>query len=541
MKTEPPDRGFHNLTRKELWGTIIGLQLTLLLAALDQTIVSTAMPRIIAELNGFDRYAWVTTAYLLTSTAALPIFGRLSDMYGRKWILLAGAALFVFASALCGAAGSVPWLPGDGMTQLIIFRGLQGIAGGIIFALTFTVLGDLFTPAERGKYQGLFSAVFAISSVLGPAIGGFITDNFSWRWVFYVNLPVGLIALTVLYFAFPHIVPHHQKHALDIPGVLTLLGWVTTLLLALTWIPILGITSTPVLLSFAATVILFAAFIYVELHDEEPLIPLSMFKNSIMIVSSFSLLMTGVGMFAILLFSPLFIQTVLGLSATESGSLITSMTLTMTGGSILSGQLVSRVGKYKWIALTGLGLMCAGLILMSTLTQNSSPSTVVIYLVVSGGGLGLLMPLYTLIVQNASDPRMMGIATSSTQFFRSIGATLGAAIFSSIMLSQYHQYFHAGLPANIPAEVSNLFDNPIKIEQINQHLSTPPQVSANQMGYLMMHMKISLSHAIDTIFMIAAILVGVAFCVNFFLKELPLHNKPRNIPGAPTDPELVIQ
>jgi MFS family permease len=232
---ETPGGSFHALTRRQLIGTIAGLMLTLLLASLDQTIVGTAMPKIIANLNGFDRYAWVTTAYLLTSTIAVPIFGKLSDIYGRKWFYLGGTVLFIAASALCGAAGDLP-LPLDGMNQLILFRGLQGVGGGVISGIVFIVIGDLFPPAQRAKYQGLFSAVFGLSSVFGPTLGGWITDSFSWRWVFYVNLPVGLLAIVVLALEFPYFRPEGVTRVIDWAGVATLIGGLVPLLLALTWV-----------------------------------------------------------------------------------------------------------------------------------------------------------------------------------------------------------------------------------------------------------------------------------------------------------------
>ena len=220
MSTAPPaTAGFHNLTRRQLLATVAGLMLTLLLAALDQTIVGTAMPRIISQLNGFNRYPWVTTAYLLSSTISVPIFAKLSDMYGRKWFYLFGTILFVLASALCGAAGELPMLPWDGMTQLIVFRGLQGIGAGIIIGLLFTIIGDIFAPAERARYQGLFAAVWGLASIFGPTLGGWITDQFSWRWTFYVNLPVGIFAAAVIFFGFPYFRPQGVKRAIDWWGV----------------------------------------------------------------------------------------------------------------------------------------------------------------------------------------------------------------------------------------------------------------------------------------------------------------------------------
>ncbi len=228
--------GLHNLTRRQLAGTLTGLVLTLLLAALDQTIVGTSEPRIIASLNGFDRYPWVTTAYLLTSTIAVPIFAKLSDIYGRKWFFLTGNILFVTASAFCGAAGEFRWVPGDGMSQLIAFRGLQGLGAGIAMGLLFTIIGDIFPPAQRAKYQGLFASVFGLASIFGPTLGGWITDQFSWRWTFYVNLPVGIVAATAILVEFPYFRPHGIQRKIDWFGVVSLAGCLVPLLLALTWV-----------------------------------------------------------------------------------------------------------------------------------------------------------------------------------------------------------------------------------------------------------------------------------------------------------------
>ncbi|MGN6810524.1 MAG: MDR family MFS transporter, partial [Thermomicrobiales bacterium] len=393
--------GFQSLDRRALVLTIIGLQLTLLLAALDNTIVGTAMPKIIAQLSGFDRYAWVTTAYLLTSTTAVPIFGKLSDMYGRKWFFLGGAALFVTASALCGAAGDIPGLPGDGMTQLIVFRAIQGLASGIITGLTFTIVGDLFPPAERGKYQGLFSGVWGLASVFGPTLGGWITDNLSWRWCFYVNLPVGIAAMLVLYFSFPDIRPAAIRRQIDWSGVGTLIGCLVPLLLALTWVTDYGWTSTRVVSLLAVAVIMLGAFLLAESRAAEPILPLSLFRSRLVVVSSISLFLTGMGMFGSILFIPLFMQAVIGVSATRSGSLLTPMMLMLTFASILSGQLISRLGRYKILSFVGLGIMAGGLLMMAGMGIDTTQWVVIRNMLIVGLGLGLVMPLYTLIVQNA--------------------------------------------------------------------------------------------------------------------------------------------
>ncbi len=526
---------FSGLSHRQTVWAIIGLQVTLLLAALDQTIVTTAMPKIIAELSGFDRYAWVTTAYLLTSTATLPVFGRLSDMYGRKWLLLFGAALFVIASALCGMAGYLPF-PGDGMTQLIVCRGLQGIAGGAIMSLVFTVLGDLFSPAERGKYQGLFSAVWALASVLGPAVGGGLTDHLSWRWVFYVNLPVGLAAISVLYFAFPNFKCQHHKHALDWLGVVTLIGWVVPLLLALTWAPMHGINSPTVLIPLGASALSFIAFVLAEIRSDEPIVPLSLFTNPVIAVSCLSLMMVGLAMFGAILFLPLYLQVVLGATASQSGYLMVPMMLMVTAGSVISGQLISRTGKYKWVALLGLAILAGGDFLLSRISPTTTQTMAMLHMVVLGSGLGLLMPVYTIAGQNAVPQRMIGVATGVIQFFRSIGSTLGAAVFNSILLLRYKEYLNNHIPAETPIELRHLMANPLKLNGGSAGLGSIPGGSAEIMAII----KEALVYALDAIFLIAGMAMVACFLLNLFLPERELRGHPENVPAAPADPEIVM-
>jgi EmrB/QacA subfamily drug resistance transporter len=519
-------QSFQTLPKRQLVWTIIGLQLTLLLAALDGTIVGTAMPSIIGQLQGFDRYAWVTTAYMLTSTIAVPIFGKLSDIYGRKWIFLGGAISFVIASALCGAAGYLP-LPIDGMNQLILFRGLQGLASGVILGLTFTVVGDLFPPSERGKYQGLFAAVWGLSSVFGPTLGGWLTDGPGWRWVFYVNLPVGILAISVLWVAFPNIKPQGVRRVIDWLGAGTLIACLVPLLLALTWVTDYGWTSPRVLGLLALSAIMLPAFIFSESRAIEPLMPLSLFKNSIVALSSVSLLITGLGMFGAILFLPLFMQSVIGVSATRSGSLLTPMMLMVSFGSIASGQIVSRMGRYKWLAIFGMAMMACGMALMAGMGTDTTQAITVRNMIIVGAGLGLVMPLYTLIVQNAVPQSQLGVATASTQFFRSIGGTLGAAIFGSIMLSRYRENFDASLPQGVPAALQEPFRNPLQLAQIRSQLEAAFAQVPNGQGqalldHLFLNVRDSLVYALNGVFLIAAIVVAAAGVLNFALREIPL-------------------
>ncbi len=517
-------QSFHALGRRQLIGTIIGLQLTLLLAALDNTIVGTAMPRIIAQLNGFERYAWVTTAYLLTSTIAVPIFGKLSDLYGRKWIYLGGAVFFVITSALCGAAGDIP-LPLDGMNQLILFRGLQGLAAGVVTGLTFTIVGDIFPPAERGKYQGLFSGVWGLASVFGPTLGGWITDSLSWRWVFYVNLPVGLAAFIVLLIAFPDIRPQGVRRAIDWAGAGTLVACLVPLLLALTWVTDYGWGAPRVVALLAVSIVMLGAFLFVETRAAEPIMPLGLFKIRAVAISSFALVLMGMGMFGAILYIPLFMQSVIGVSATRSGTLLTPMMLMMTAGSIFSGQLVSRLGRYKVLAIVGTAVMTFGMLLMSGMKGDTTQAIAIRNMVVMGTGLGLLMPLYTLIVQNAVPQQLIGVATASTQFFRSIGSTLGTAVFGSIMLGRYRSNFDANVPQGTPDPVLQLFHNPLQLSSILPQLQGQFAALPNGaalLNSLLLDVKDSLVSAVGLVFLIATGIVALGLIANLFLPEIPL-------------------
>ena len=517
-------QSFHALGRRQLIGTIIGLQLTLLLAALDNTIVGTAMPRIIAQLNGFERYAWVTTAYLLTSTIAVPIFGKLSDLYGRKWIYLGSAVFFVITSALCGAAGDIP-LPLDGMNQLILFRGLQGLAAGVVTGLTFTIVGDIFPPAERGKYQGLFSGVWGLASVFGPTLGGWITDSLSWRWVFYVNLPVGAAAFIVLLIAFPDIRPQGVRRAIDWAGAGTLVACLVPLLLALTWVTDYGWGAPRVVALLAVSIVMLGAFLFVETRAAEPIMPLGLFKIRAVAISSFALVLMGMGMFGAILYIPLFMQSVIGVSATRSGTLLTPMMLMMTAGSIFSGQLVSRLGRYKVLAIVGTAVMTFGMLLMSGMKGDTTQAIAIRNMVVMGTGLGLLMPLYTLIVQNAVPQQLIGVATASTQFFRSIGSTLGTAVFGSIMLGRYRSNFDANVPQGTPDPVLQLFHNPLQLSSILPQLQGQFAALPNGaalLNSLLLDVKDSLVSAVGLVFLIATGIVALGLIANLFLPEIPL-------------------
>ena len=522
--------GIVRLTRPQLVGTMLGLLLSVLLASLDQTIVGTAEPRIIAQLSGFDRYPWVSTNYLLTSTLAIPIFARLSDIYGRKWFFLSGAAIFIFTSALCGASGDLTFLPIDGMNQLIVFRGLQGIGGGMMMGLAFTIIGDVFSPAERGKYQGFFAATYGLASIFGPTLGGLLTDHVSWRACFYVNLPVGIIAITAIWLEFPYWKPEGVKRSIDWGGVFTLILCIVPLLLALTWVRYYGWGAPRVQLLLVLALAMLILFIWIERRAVEPLIPLVLFRNPVISVASVASFILGMGMFGVIIYLPLFMQGVLGSSATESGNLLTVLLLSSVVGSILTGQINLRFRTYKPSAVIGSIMITAGMVLFARMSGMTQRRDVVLAMLVAGFGMGLLMPVYTVAIQNAASREHMGAASALPTFFRSIGSTIGVAIFGAVLLVNYQRDFRHDLPAALPAELREPFSNPLTLPQRLPELS---RLFAGQPGgpdllkSLLADVRAGLVHGINLIFLLSTAIMAIAVVLNLCLRSIPLRH------GAP--------
>jgi EmrB/QacA subfamily drug resistance transporter len=434
----------YTVTKRERAFTLAGIMVALFLGALDQTIVATAMPRILQELNGLSLYTWVVTAYLLASTSMIPIYGKLSDLYGRKVVVLVGVLLFLAGSVLSGQSRSMP--------ELIIFRAVQGLGSAGIFSTAFTVVADIFTPAERGRYQGLFGAVFGTASVLGPWLGGLLTDSLSWRWVFYVNLPIGLVALAFIIFQMPALKPRlDRKVSIDWWGSVTLLVTVVPLLLALS----LGGQEFPwgsmqVIGFFALAAVGVVAFILVEKRAKEPILPFDLFQNRTYVIgNAAALLIAGIAFFGAILFLPIYMVMVVGVSASAAGLTVMPMTIGMVISSFISGQLVSRVGKYRIVLLAGAVILFLGYLLMQGLTVETTRLQVTWRMIILGIGLGPALPLYTLAVQNSVNPREIGAATSSSQFFRQIGAVVGVAVFGTVLAS----VLSSQLPKYMPAEL----------------------------------------------------------------------------------------
>lgn len=517
--------GIVRLTRPQLVGTLLGLMLAALLAAIDQTIVGTAEPRIIASLSGFDRYPWVATAYLLTSTLSVPIFASLSDIHGRKPFFMLGATLFVVTSALCGAAGSLNFMPIDGMGQLILFRGLQGVGAGMVMGLLFTIVGDIFSPSERGRYVGLFSAVWGVASIFGPTLGGWLTDQWSWRACFWVNLPVGAIAVAAIYLEFPHMKPRAAARRIDWPGFASLIACVVPLLLALTWATEYGWASTRVVSLLALATAMLGVFLFVESRSSEPMLPLGLFKNPVISICSVCVFVLGVGMFGVIIYLPLFMQGVLGVSATRSGNLLTPLMMGAVFGSFASGQAVSRTGRYKSVAVLGSIMVAIGMVIFARMDATTGRGYVALGMIVSGLGMGLLQPVYTVAVQNVAPRQQMGAATSSTIFFRSIGSTVGVAAFGSVMLTRYHSEFASAIPPQVPPGLLMYFSNPLLLVQMR------PQIEASlaqtpgglhMLNTIYAAVRTSLEHGIEEIFFWSAIIMSVAVLVHLALRSEPL-------------------
>ena len=406
---------------------------TLALAALDQTIVATALPRIVGDLGGITQYSWVFTAYMLTSTVTVPLYGKLGDVYGRKILFLLSIVVFLIGSALCGAAQS--------MTQLVVFRAVQGIGAGGLFPLSLAVIGNIVPPRDRGRWQGLIGAVFAASSIVGPAVGGFIVDNTTWRWVFFVNLPVGGLALLVITLTMPRRAGR-TEHSIDWLGAGILAAGTGALLLGLVW----GGRQYPwgsgqVIVSLVSAVALLVLFAFVERRAAEPILPFDVLRNPIVAGSVACMALVGMAMFGTISYVPLFVQGVIGTSATSSGVVLTPMILGAVCTSILTGQLVSRTGRYRWNAVLGPVVLTGAMLLlwrMDVSTTNGEPAR---NMVIAGIGIRSMMQVFVLSVQNAVPRSRIGSATALTQFGRQMGATLGVTVMGVLV--------NNGLPAGV--------------------------------------------------------------------------------------------
>jgi EmrB/QacA subfamily drug resistance transporter len=422
------------LRGRALATVLASLLLALFLSGLDQIIVDTALPHIIGDLRGFDRYTWVITAYLLASTATIPIVGKLSDQFGRKWLLIAGISVFALSSGLAGASQT--------MNQLILFRGLQGLSGGAIQTLVYTSIADIFPPAERARYQGMGAGVFALASVFGPTAGGWITDHVGWRWVFYVNLPLDAIALVALVLLLPANLSVRTARArgwaavrrVDVLGALTAAAATVCLLLGLTW----GGQTYPwdspqVIGTLAGAGALFLCFVVVERFAAEPILPLGMARNQVFAAGALLSLTANMALLALLVYIPLFVQGVLGQSATHSGVVVTPLTIAVTIAAVLSGLLVARSGRYQWVVVLGAVVFASGAFLMTRVGLTTQPVAITRNMVVLGLGVGMMLPVLNTAVQNAIPREQLGAGTGAISYLRSLGSTLGVAVIGAVV------------------------------------------------------------------------------------------------------------
>ena len=524
------------LTKRQVRLTLLGVMLAIFLASLDQTIIATAIPRIMAELNGFDRVTWVSTAYIVASVSVVLITGAISDIYGRKWLFVGGLVMFLVGSVLCASSQT--------MNALIIFRGIQGLGGGMIMALSFVTIGDLFPPAERAKYQGIIAAIFGISSVLGPTLGGFITDQISWEWVFLINIPLSLPVIFLFIRLFPNTNRDVVRRKIDFVGAILIVLIVVPLLLGLSWGGNQYGWSDPLVIgSLALGTIMLGIFFFYEKRVSDPILPIHIFKNRIVGISLLVIFLTGFAMFGGIFFIPLLFQGVLGTSPTASGTFLTPMMLGIVFGAALSGQILSRTGgHYKIQGIIGLSIMVFGVFMLSRIDGGTTHAYALTYAVFMGFGLGTSFPLYTIAIQNGVPQRHIGIATSSGQFFRSVGGSIGLALFGSHLVGRFKAEMQENLPEkaleNIPPKLLEEITN-------NPNLLLTPDASENFMAafaatgssgitlgnQIFAAIRESLAQAIGDIFLLTFCLLVLAVIVTAFIKEVPLRgrNKTSNI------------
>jgi EmrB/QacA subfamily drug resistance transporter len=459
------------LSRRQVLLTFAGLLLAMLLASLDQTIVATALPTIVGDLGGLDQLSWVVTAYLLGATVTMPLWGRASDLYGRKRLFQAAIVVFLIGSALSGAAQT--------LGELIAFRALQGIGAGGLMTLAMAIVAEIISPRERGRYQGYIQMVFVVASVAGPLLGGVFSDHLSWRWVFYVNLPIGAatLALTATALRLPG---RRDRVRIDYTGAALLAAALTSVLLLTTWGGREYAWSSAEILGLGvAAVLLLGAFIAQERRAPEPILPLRLFRDPVFDIVSAVLFLTLLSFFAVIVFMPIFLQVVTGASATDSGLLLLPLLLAATASTAVSGRVISRTGRYKIFPVTGLALMAVGLLLLSRMNASTSQATASLLLVVFGLGFGMVTQVLTVAIQNSVDRRDLGIATASANLFRSLGGAVGVAVYGAI--------FGGRLDA--------------------AGTTQSPE---------------SVAHALQTVFLVAAPIAALGVLVVLFLEEVPL-------------------
>lgn len=548
----------HHLSKRQKVIVMLAVMSGLFLAALDQTIVGTALPKILSEFNALKELTWVVTAYLLTSTISVPIAGKLSDIYGRRKLLLTGIVIFVITSLLCGMAQNIE--------QMIAFRAIQGIGGGILFANAFAIIGDLFDARERGKWQGIFGAVFGLSSLVGPLLGGFLTDGHAiaglmtdWRWTFLINVPVGILSFALIAKYMPTI-KNDIKPVIDYLGAALLTVGLGSLVLATSlggtsmelWGTMvdLGWTSPAILGLFGLTIAGLTAFAFAEHKAKDPILPLRFFKNPVFLSISILFLLFGAGFFSAIIYVPTFAQQVLNYSATNSGIIMLPMVLGLTAASIGVGQLVNKTGKYKAFIIAGMAVATIGVFSMSSLSASSTYFDLAWRMAVTGLGMGMAMPIFALAVQNALPQKDLGAATSSTQLFRSIGGTVGLAIMGGVLNNilagkladvKSEPFVKMAEQSGQGAQFNSLDVNSIQgilsqdgqaaiTHQLQQLPAQAQQPALDAFHHFVTTLQGALSHSLTQVFVISAVVLAVAFLISFWVKEVPLKHHENVVP-----------
>jgi EmrB/QacA subfamily drug resistance transporter len=510
------------LTRRQILALMAGLMTALLLAALDQTKVGVALPTIVGQLGDIEHYSWVVTAYLLAATASIPLYGKISDLIGRRPVFLFAVGTFLVGSALAGASQT--------MVHLIIARGVQGVGAGGLMTLVFVIISDAVSPRERGRYQGLFGAVFGLASIAGPLVGGFFAE-YDWRWIFYINIPLGLLALVVCSRVI-RMIPHQRReHVLDWRGAVLLVGGVTCLLLALSW----GggeyaWGSSVIVWLLVASGVLAAMFLWQERRTPEPILPLSLFRRATFARANLAIFVLGMSMFGTIIFIPLYLQIVQGASPTRSGLLMLPLMLAIIVTSTTTGRAMSRIGRYKWFPVVGTATLFAGLLLFTQLHRESPMPVVAVYMVVIGIGLGLCMQSLILAVQNAVDLRDLGAGTSAATFFRTLGGSFGVAALGAVLTARLASGLDARLPdavAQLPPELAGQYADVAETLTVDD----PASVLALPEP-LRLAVQESLVGALQQVFLVAAAVVLIALVATV---SMPDHKLRGPGPDEPAD------
>jgi EmrB/QacA subfamily drug resistance transporter len=518
-----------DLSKRAKQGIIVAIMLALFLGALDQTIVGTALPKIITDLSGANLYTWVVTIYLLASTVTVPIYGKLSDMYGRKPLLLTGVGLFLIGSALAGLSQNIE--------QLIIFRGIQGLGAGALFPIALATIGDLYSPKERGRYQGLFGAVFGLSSLIGPALGGWLTDTFSWHLIFYVNLPIGLISIAIILLELPTI-KGRANQKIDFLGALVFAAGIIPVLIGLTNVQTNAFATPEVAGLISLGLVLLGLFLFIEAKVQEPIIPLELFRNRTFAAAAAASFFASFGFFASIIFLPRYFQTVLGETATNSGYATLPLLLGVIISSVAAGQIVARRGRYKSLILGAILLVAAASLLLTNIKADTDPWLLRGWMFLAGLGVGPTLSVFTIVVQNAVPFKFLGAATSNLTFFRQVGGSVGLALVGS--------YFGGQLATTIPTELAKAaptgtFDpffsaiggNLAQLTNVGGKFDQAliGLIPVQYLDAFFNAIKAGIADAIGSIFWLSVVASLVAFVAATLIEEIPLRGGAKGAPA----------